>query len=397
MTPIGDDAVGARTTRSTRRVGLRPPKPRHCSPTNTTGAWSRRSTTAPPGGSRVTIYLVRHAKAGERNVWEGDDRLRPLSGRGHLQARGLLDVLEDAQFDRLLSSPYVRCMETVVPLSGRARRRDRTGRRARRRRDARRGARARAQAHGARRGVLHARRRHPDAAAALRESRRRHRRRSAVAEGLHLGARDRRHRRSHRRQVPPAAARLVAAGDGTRQLRLHRSTGASSSGRARQAHAPAGTFRSGHERQHVRVLRARNRPHSTLVRQEPRRLLRRSRTSANSTCILRRTTPSITRPARSTSMSMTPTSSRRTGAGRVLDVIGPENQGDGKREGRARRPEMATSSDSGHQSPTDPNTCPRRTERSFPAELRPLDSWSRPGTSRPTTVTKRHVGESSKG
>ena len=66
----------------------------------------------------MTIYLVRHAKAGERNVWEGDDQLRPLSGRGHLQARGLLDVFADAQFDRLLSSPYVRCMETVVPLSG---------------------------------------------------------------------------------------------------------------------------------------------------------------------------------------------------------------------------------------------------------------------------------------
>jgi broad specificity phosphatase PhoE len=66
----------------------------------------------------VTIYLVRHAKAGERNASDDDDQLRPLSGRGHLQARGLLDVLRDAQFDRLLSSPYVRCMETVVPISG---------------------------------------------------------------------------------------------------------------------------------------------------------------------------------------------------------------------------------------------------------------------------------------
>ena len=66
----------------------------------------------------MTVYLVRHAKAGERGVWDGDDQLRPLSGRGHLQARGLLEVLEGAQFDRLLSSPYVRCMETVVPLSG---------------------------------------------------------------------------------------------------------------------------------------------------------------------------------------------------------------------------------------------------------------------------------------
>ncbi len=66
----------------------------------------------------MTIYLVRHAKAGERGAWDGEDRLRPLSGRGHVQALGLLDVLEDAQFDRVLSSPYVRCMETVVPLSG---------------------------------------------------------------------------------------------------------------------------------------------------------------------------------------------------------------------------------------------------------------------------------------
>jgi broad specificity phosphatase PhoE len=66
----------------------------------------------------VTIYFVRHAKAGERGAWEEDDRLRPLSGRGHVQARGLLQVLDNASFDRVLSSPYVRCMETVVPLSG---------------------------------------------------------------------------------------------------------------------------------------------------------------------------------------------------------------------------------------------------------------------------------------
>jgi len=65
----------------------------------------------------VTIYLVRHAKAGERDAWSEDDTLRPLSGRGHLQARGLLDVLADATFERIVSSPYVRCMETVVPLA----------------------------------------------------------------------------------------------------------------------------------------------------------------------------------------------------------------------------------------------------------------------------------------
>jgi 8-oxo-dGTP diphosphatase len=65
----------------------------------------------------MTIYLVRHAKAGERSAWKGDDELRPLSSRGNLQARGLIDLLEDATFERVLSSPYVRCMQSVVPLA----------------------------------------------------------------------------------------------------------------------------------------------------------------------------------------------------------------------------------------------------------------------------------------
>ena len=65
----------------------------------------------------VTIYLVRHARAGERSAWRDDDTYRPLSARGHIQARRLADVLADAEFDRVLSSPYVRCMESVVPLA----------------------------------------------------------------------------------------------------------------------------------------------------------------------------------------------------------------------------------------------------------------------------------------
>ena len=66
----------------------------------------------------MTIYLVRHAKAGSRSEWEGDDWLRPLSPAGQAQARGLLGCFHDARFRHILSSPYVRCMETVVPLSG---------------------------------------------------------------------------------------------------------------------------------------------------------------------------------------------------------------------------------------------------------------------------------------
>lgn len=64
------------------------------------------------------IILLRHAKAGDRSQWDGDDRLRPLSRVGHAQAFAIVDQLADAHFERIVSSPYVRCMETVVPLAG---------------------------------------------------------------------------------------------------------------------------------------------------------------------------------------------------------------------------------------------------------------------------------------
>ena len=66
----------------------------------------------------MTVYLVRHAKAGERTQWTGDDELRPLSARGHRQAQRLIDLLADARFEHILSSPYIRCMQTVAPLAG---------------------------------------------------------------------------------------------------------------------------------------------------------------------------------------------------------------------------------------------------------------------------------------
>ena len=33
------------------------------------------------GVEPAVVYLVRHAKAGERTTWEGDDRMRPLTKR----------------------------------------------------------------------------------------------------------------------------------------------------------------------------------------------------------------------------------------------------------------------------------------------------------------------------
>jgi 8-oxo-dGTP diphosphatase len=65
----------------------------------------------------VTLVLVRHAKAGDRAEWEGDDRLRPLDKKGRKQAERLPEVLAAVAVRRIVSSPYLRCVQTVEPLA----------------------------------------------------------------------------------------------------------------------------------------------------------------------------------------------------------------------------------------------------------------------------------------
>jgi 8-oxo-dGTP diphosphatase len=66
----------------------------------------------------VTVLLVRHADAGNRSDWEGDDRLRPLSPKGNAQAAGLVRVLGDRWApDRIATSAFVRCVASVAPLA----------------------------------------------------------------------------------------------------------------------------------------------------------------------------------------------------------------------------------------------------------------------------------------
>jgi len=66
----------------------------------------------------VTSVLLRHASAGHRDRLEhGDDRLRPLDDRGRRQAAALVELLRPLGVRRLLSSPYVRCVETLEPLA----------------------------------------------------------------------------------------------------------------------------------------------------------------------------------------------------------------------------------------------------------------------------------------
>jgi 8-oxo-dGTP diphosphatase len=67
----------------------------------------------------VALYVVRHAKAGERRGWNDDDLLRPLSTAGWKQARLLADRLAGVAPTTLVSSPYVRCVQTLEPLAER--------------------------------------------------------------------------------------------------------------------------------------------------------------------------------------------------------------------------------------------------------------------------------------
>ena len=65
----------------------------------------------------MTSILLRHASAGDSSNWEGDDRLRPLDVRGRRQADELAALLPRFEVRRIVSSPYVRCVETVEPLA----------------------------------------------------------------------------------------------------------------------------------------------------------------------------------------------------------------------------------------------------------------------------------------
>jgi len=65
----------------------------------------------------VTLYIVRHAKAGKRSEWDGPDTLRPLSDKGWEQSQAIAEKLIELKPSALISSPAVRCMQTLEPLS----------------------------------------------------------------------------------------------------------------------------------------------------------------------------------------------------------------------------------------------------------------------------------------
>jgi 8-oxo-dGTP diphosphatase len=63
------------------------------------------------------VLLVRHAKAGSRSSWKGEDVVRPLDGRGRQQAEGLRHALRWFGPVAVRSAEPLRCVQTVAPLA----------------------------------------------------------------------------------------------------------------------------------------------------------------------------------------------------------------------------------------------------------------------------------------
>ncbi|MEY2301636.1 histidine phosphatase family protein [Bacillus tropicus] len=57
----------------------------------------------------TTIYFVRHA----HSTYTKEERERPLSEKGHLDAENVTNLLKDRHIDVVISSPYKRAIQTV--------------------------------------------------------------------------------------------------------------------------------------------------------------------------------------------------------------------------------------------------------------------------------------------
>ena len=69
---------------------------------------------------KVRLHLLRHAHAGDAFEWEGDDDLRPLTGKGRRQSERLGAFLEaqGVRPDVIVTSPKVRARQTAEIVAG---------------------------------------------------------------------------------------------------------------------------------------------------------------------------------------------------------------------------------------------------------------------------------------
>ena len=65
------------------------------------------------------LTIVRHAHAGHKREWTGPDLERPLDDLGWRQTTALTELLDAHVVSRIVSSPAVRCLQTVAALAER--------------------------------------------------------------------------------------------------------------------------------------------------------------------------------------------------------------------------------------------------------------------------------------
>jgi len=66
------------------------------------------------------LVILRHGKAISRKEWNQPDSLRPLDARGREQAEALVPILTSYGAFRVVTSPSVRCIDTVRPYAAAA-------------------------------------------------------------------------------------------------------------------------------------------------------------------------------------------------------------------------------------------------------------------------------------
>jgi phosphohistidine phosphatase SixA len=65
----------------------------------------------------MLVLLVRHGHAGTKRHWDGDDSFRPLNEQGFAEAAALAQLIASFSPARIVSSPFLRCVQSVAPLS----------------------------------------------------------------------------------------------------------------------------------------------------------------------------------------------------------------------------------------------------------------------------------------
>ena len=69
--------------------------------------------------TEMRLIVVRHATAKAKRQWNGRDLDRPLTANGHSQAKAISVQLARYHPARIISSPSLRCIQTVSPLARR--------------------------------------------------------------------------------------------------------------------------------------------------------------------------------------------------------------------------------------------------------------------------------------